>query len=177
VGESPGEANRVTEREDDDPPAGEPGAGDSAAVPQEDAFDDELENSLQQIPAERLVAHLSHREEADALIAFQRISYSGPLPPPHVLHEYSEIDPEFAKTVVSMAENEQKHRHGKEKRGQYFALFSVLAVLAVGTFMVWRGFPDQAKWVIGATVAVLAVVFITGQLPKHLSSRLDDSDD
>jgi uncharacterized membrane protein len=167
----------VTEREDEDPAEDELGSDEAPVVPQDDAFDDELENSLQQIPAERLVAHLSHREEASTLVAFERVSFSGPLPPPRVLHEYSEIDPDFAKAVVSMAKNEQKHRHGKERRGQYFALFSVLAVLAVGVFMVWQGFPDQAKWVIGATVAVLAVVFITGQLPKHFSPRTDDSEE
>ena len=42
--------------------------------------------------------------------------YSGPIPPPHTLASYEEIQPGFADRIIKMAETETAHRHEMEEK-------------------------------------------------------------
>ena len=42
--------------------------------------------------------------------------FSGPLPPPRMMEQYNLIDPTFANRILQIAEREQAHRHGMDKR-------------------------------------------------------------
>lgn len=76
--------------------------------------------------------------------------FSGPIPPPEVLSSYNKIDPNLVNRIVSMAEEQSKHRRDLElsdqkekirssKRkdlviniSQFLAFFLTLAFIAMG---------------------------------------------
>lgn len=70
-----------------------------------------------------------------------------------------------------MAEREQTHRHEQEdricrgsvsqvRRGQWFALFVVVALTAVATVLTLLGQPAVGGVIFGTTIAAVAAVFI-----------------
>ena len=108
-------------------------------------------------------------------------TYSGPYPEPLELAKYEEIQPGFAERLIVMAEKEQLERHrmqeqvvlvnsemhkrevSLQKRGQLFALLSVLSLTLLCGYGFYLGFPSESsKIAIGVIVAV-AGLFITGQ--------------
>jgi len=69
-------------------------------------------------------------------------SFSGPLPPPEVLQQYIEVNPDFAQLIMQMPIDEQKYSHQRDaeiidksfeakKRGQTFA-FAIAITAIVG---------------------------------------------
>lgn len=42
--------------------------------------------------------------------------YQGPIPPPHILSHYKEIDPQFPAIILKMATDEQAQRHSEETK-------------------------------------------------------------
>lgn len=108
-------------------------------------------------------------------------SYSGPYPEPSELAKYEEIQPGFADRLIAMAEKEQLERHrmqeqvisvnskmherevSLQKRGQFFALLSVLSITLLCAYGFYLGHASESsKIAIGVIVAV-AGLFITGQ--------------
>lgn len=63
----------------------------------------------------------------------QSAEFSGPLPPPSLLRAYEQVCPGFAERIVKMAEVEQAHRHGTEKRDQ-LALSNIIGIRKIGQF-------------------------------------------
>lgn len=70
----------------------------------------------------------------------QFMSFSGPVPPPDILREYININPDFAQTIIQMSIDEQRYAHSRDnkiieksfeskKRGQNYAL--VIALVAI----------------------------------------------
>lgn len=41
----------------------------------------------------------------------QSMSYSGPVPHPNILKEYTQINPDFAQTIIQMSIDEQTYAH------------------------------------------------------------------
>jgi len=79
-----------------------------------------------------------------------RTSFSGPLPPPEVLHGYESVLPGLADRVVKMAENQSAHRQRLESRviwfdgvrsslGLVFGLIIALAGIVAGTYLILGG--------------------------------------
>ena len=77
-------------------------------------------------------------------------SFEGPIPPPEWLRGYNEIEPGLASRIVSMAEDNQNHRHEQERaalqhdvsfraRGQAFGFALGLFGLAGGFGLVALG--------------------------------------
>lgn len=73
-------------------------------------------------------------------------AFSGPLPPPGILHAYDEVVQEGAERIVSMAEEEQDHRHEIErgyldlaKWGQRFGFLIGFGALISGTYLIATG--------------------------------------
>jgi len=69
-------------------------------------------------------------------------SLSGPLPPPKILREYKDLDPDLFDQIKDMAKREQSHRHKRElievsgvKRGQFSALTIVLVSLGLAGYL------------------------------------------
>jgi uncharacterized membrane protein len=103
----------------------------------------------------------------------QTEAHSGPLPHPQILHGYNQIVPGAAERILSLAENQQAHRHRLESqamqiesRNSLLGIISafVLSVVTVltGGFVAYSG----AQWpgvVLGSSgLASVVGVFIYG---------------
>lgn len=110
----------------------------------------------------------------DLPVKVQIAHHSGPIPPPEILKQYNEIDPNFANRIMSMAEAESQHRHSFEqkalqgaidvdKRGQHYGLAISLIAITVGTWLTVSGYPKVGGTFLTATVIALATLFVTGR--------------
>lgn len=104
-------------------------------------------------------------------------SFTGPLPPPHVLEEYDEVVPGLKHDIVDQWKAETAHRHrtidgmretdhqamqayyGGEKRGQYLGFVILVGVLIVAGLSVALGEPvvGVASLVMAAAAAIWAL--------------------
>lgn len=110
--------------------------------------------------------------ERKATVAIrQAASYSGPIPDPMSLEKYESIQPGFADRIISMAENEAKHRHEMETQammhtvrisnlGIIFAFISVLVFGGLIFYALCRGLNVSALGVAIAAIASVAGVFV-----------------
>lgn len=98
----------------------------------------------------------------------QRI-HSGPLPAPETFAHYEQIHPGAAERILTMAENEQSHRHGRENRiitnefgiryaGQAGAILALILLCGSVIYCASIG-RDVAAGVIGA-VGVIVTAFL-----------------
>jgi len=110
--------------------------------------------------------------------------YSGPIPDPHSLEMYEQIQPGFADRLISMAEKEQEARLKSQenlieiernnstkelnnfKRGQVFAILSVVMVIALCTYVFNLGFSKEGRDIAISVIIGLAAIFITGRFVK-----------
>jgi uncharacterized membrane protein len=124
--------------------------------------------------------HNQHSQQTVQLTHTQ-VSVS-PLPSPNDLERYEVINPGFANRLMQMAEKEQEHRMNTQlflintektlqtkdldniRRGQIFALVSVVLVLLLCAYIAYAGQAQEAKWVAVSVIVGLAGVFITGRL-------------
>jgi len=95
-------------------------------------------------------------------------SFSGPLPPPQILDQYNESVPDGANRIISMAEEQSKHRMGLEKYvveresrrsdlGLVAGLVVSLAFLGGSVFITVSGYP----WA-GAVIGTVDIVSLVG---------------
>ncbi|MBD3270668.1 DUF2335 domain-containing protein [Candidatus Peregrinibacteria bacterium] len=74
-------------------------------------------------------------------------SFSGPLPPPSILHGYENIQPGFAERIIKMAESQAEHRQGLEKsvvnsnienerKGMWFAFILTIVLMGLGFYLI-----------------------------------------
>jgi len=100
--------------------------------------------------------------------------FSGPLPPPAILKQYNEVQPDFAERLLKLTEGEAAHRRELARRaqemaatetriGQIFGLVVALAGFATSAWLGSAGLPGAASAVGGATIVGLVSVFITGR--------------
>lgn len=100
----------------------------------------------------------------------QQEHYSGPIPKPLDLQKYEEIKAGFAERILTMAENESKHKQNIDHRiinserifnilGQLAATFMGLSVIALMWYAFSEGYADQVKW-IGIGIASIVGLFI-----------------
>ena len=140
----------------------------------------EIQNLLSDLPQEMLLEALMEQKSTEngsrVRIIEQAISqkYSGPLPPPKMLHDYDLVTPGFAERIVSMAEKEQGHRHSlentavngainKDKRSQRYALFCIVFLSILCGGLIYSGHDTAGTVLGGATLVSLAALFITGK--------------
>jgi uncharacterized membrane protein len=106
-------------------------------------------------------------------------SFSGPLPPPHILSEYEAVFPGCAERIVAMAERQSAHRHELERthirsnslverRGQIFAFLITGTAIAGGTYLISIGKDASGLTSIITALAALAGTFIYG---KHMEAK------
>ncbi len=73
-------------------------------------------------------------------------AFQGPIPPPSILRGYDDIIQDGAERIMTMAEDEQDHRHDLEKRqvglferGQWFAFILGMVTIVCGTYLIATG--------------------------------------
>lgn len=120
------------------------------------------------------------------LAAAQVTQFSGPMPPPHLIAGYGEIDPSFPERLFRLTEKEAAHRQKMEekaldadiedmraerqyqRRGQAFGFSIGVITTLVGGIIAFLG-ASLAGGIIGcAGVTGLVSVFITG---KHYEAK------
>lgn len=117
-------------------------------------------------------------------------AFSGPLPPPSILHDYASIHADFPERIVTMAEGEQKHRQDMEqglleieqtrtreemalqRRGQNRGFTLTVLVLGVIVFAVWKE-QTTIGGILSSTLAGVAAVFVIGKLQGKEKSPAD----
>lgn len=142
-------------------------------------------NNLQQTAS---MAKMPHATVA------QLKSHEGPLPDPESLSQYESISPGFANRIMTMAEDEQKHRHDAEnsvivnqhiqhKRdtdtfrwGQFYALLSVGGVIALCWFMVSKNCSTAAA-TLGVAAIVGVIVAFHNKNPNKANSQQKQAKD
>ncbi|TAF75565.1 MAG: DUF2335 domain-containing protein [Bacteroidetes bacterium] len=82
--------------------------------------------------------------------------YSGIIPPPEFMSHYAEINPDFPNRILSLTENEGKHRQQMERKIVNFSFISEMAGIVSGLFAV-------------AMVCLLCYYFIEQNNPKEAS--------
>lgn len=122
-------------------------------------------------------------------IAVHEERHSGPLPAPKTLAQYDHVVPGAAERIIQMAEREQAHRHQhdrdvlglrkaavehvkeRETRGQRLAGWLSLAVLLVGTYLIWLGQYHVGAGLIASTMVAIAAVFVVRQYKQRSESK------
>ncbi len=121
-------------------------------------------------------------EDRETTIARLSISYmfQGPIPPPHMLKGYQEIDREIPGEIMGMARTEQsmrdttnRFRHTENTKRINGSTLSVLAYMAVAGIVAWQGAP-----LIALSMGGLAIVPALGRWLRPLIRSKDrDPDD
>ena len=104
--------------------------------------------------------------------------FSGPIPPPALMREYAEFDPEFPRRFIEIFERQQAHDHEVEKavlsnnkeiilgnqdllrRGQLFGFVLALVGLIGGLIASFLGSPIAGSIIGAGGLALLAGVFV-----------------
>ena len=107
--------------------------------------------------------------------------HHGPLPDPRTLEQYNSIIPGAAERILVMAEQNARHaiemdkeileaqivvaqqNHTEATKGQFFGIIGVLAMAAVASYALWRGYPTVAGIICSTTIIGLVTVFVTGK--------------
>ncbi len=114
---------------------------------------------------------------------FSAIRYfAGPLPPPAILKGYNEALPSLANRIVTVAEEEPKHRRGIERdclnrdttlrlRGQAFGFAIALFTFAVAAVLIWMDEPLYGLSAVLAAVGGLSGLFLVDQVEVSIGAK------
>jgi len=100
--------------------------------------------------------------------------WSSPYPPPELLRGYEDVVKGSANRIISMAEDQQKHRHFLEKTtitganrrawwGLWLGFVISLVVLGLGTLVILEGHSWAGASIMGVDVVALAGIFVYGR--------------
>lgn len=122
----------------------------------------------------------------------RHVGFSGPLPPPEILAEYEKVIPGFAERLLSMTEENAKHRRATEStysagfvehhadmrkicaRGQWCALLVAFLYVGAGGAFMYFGFPGSGATIICTGAVSMASVFYAAD--RFARQRDEDSD-
>ncbi|RKK03543.1 DUF2335 domain-containing protein [Pseudoroseomonas wenyumeiae] len=71
-------------------------------------------------------------------------SFSGPIPPPGMLHHYESVLPGLGRDIVEMAKKEQEHRHSWEQKALINDVFMQSGALILGWILAAAAFAISA---------------------------------
>jgi len=143
-------------------------------------------------PIEKVLDGIPEKKRAELKAVFRSILFQGPLPPPDVLREYYEIDPDLSKIIKELPAKEQEHRHRMNEGsldlkkyqtrterieiilGQVFAFLICSFIIGAGTYIVGKGQPIMGGLLTLGGLAGLASVFILGRKPIEKKSPVSD---
>lgn len=146
-----------------------------------DALSEPLDNILNDLE----ISDAKKQEIKTALISvtYQRaLSFSGPLPPPSTLGEYSKVVTNGAERIMKMAENQSAHRISIEKqvvssqinqssRGQWLGFIIGIVGLGLATLLAVIGH-EMIAGIFGTTTIVgLTAVFVIGKRAQEKDLR------
>lgn len=103
--------------------------------------------------------------------------YSGPIPPPHLLEQYSRIDPNLVAHIITGSKEERHHRHSCEKaiidrsfsqtkRGQWLAFSIAIIGIAIGGFLAYTGKEIAGSILGGGGLVTIITAFLRKENDK-----------
>ena len=128
------------------------------ADPSEDGTESRVEHEVEVIDrANRKLGQLLH-------------GFRGPLPPPDMMAQYAQVQPDLPERIMRLTESEAAHRHQMDvialhahnadfKRGQQYGLAAVVLVLIVVLVALLLGNPTVAGSIGTTTVGLVAIAF------------------
>jgi uncharacterized membrane protein len=127
----------------------------------------------------KAVAKLAaNRTHTQSLTSVKQTTFQGPLPPPEVLRQYDQLLPGAAERIISMWENQARHRQQLEKdviasdikdSKLGLTLGFIVAVVAVtaGMICILMGHTIGGSIVGGSAVPALVGVFVYGSRQRR----------
>ncbi len=105
-------------------------------------------------------------------------SFTGPLPPPAILHQYDQVLAGAADRILTMAESQTKHRIGleglvvrsdvrKSYIGQGAAFIIAMTGFGIGGWLIYSGHDAAGSACVGTPLLGLVGVFITGNASRR----------
>lgn len=115
----------------------------------------------------------STNNDQQVIHSSQRITFSGPLPPPNVLEYYEKILPGSAERILKMAEEQSRHRRSLEekvinsdisnsKHGLLFGFFIGIVAFSTTILLAYFGYPISGVIVGLGYITSLVGVFVYG---------------
>lgn len=109
-------------------------------------------------------------------------SFTSPLPPPSILREYNELIPNGADCLMTMAENQARHRiriesiviQGDTRRsyiGLWLGFFVALLVLLTAMYAIYAGEPVLAGAIVTIDLIALSSVFVYGSITRRIERQ------
>ena len=110
--------------------------------------------------------------------AIKAETFSGPLPPPQILAQYDSIVDGAANRIITMAEEQARHRRNMEanalnsdiknsRLGLHYGLIIGLVAVIGGTFCIASGFEVGGSIIGGTGLTGLVGVFVYGSTQKR----------
>lgn len=115
-------------------------------------------------------------EAATIFMAMEQKSFQGPIPPPEDLRGYEEVLPGASNRIVTMAEENSKHRRSMEKtiiegnislskRGQWMGFFLAIFFVFIALFLAFKGYQKLGGILITTTLIGALVIFVLHERP------------
>lgn len=121
---------------------------------------------------------IHNNKQNQSLAQLQAVSFQGPLPPPQLLEHYNQILPGSAERLISMWENQVKHRQELENKvitsdirqsyfGSILGFIIALAAIGAGTFLAYIGRPTEGISAILSALVGLVGVYAWGSYQRR----------
>lgn len=131
--------------------------------------------------------NLANQTSSESVITTEATAFSGPLPPPEILIRYNEAVPDAAERIITMAEQQSKHRiqleeyviRGESRRSDWGLIAGVLVVamvLVAAGYITSLGYPWHGAGLGIADLASLVVIFVYGteRRKQERQDRMDE---
>lgn len=128
------------------------------------------------------VAHVKKMPRDQQNQVMQKLEmFSGPIPAPHILKQYDEMDPGAAKQIIDNGVQESTHRRKMEnkileiskrrgRRRDWMAFIIGILSIGAGFFLIWKD-----HYVVGTIFSGVSLVSLVGTFLDNEDS--DNSDD
>ncbi len=145
---------------------------------EEDILPDALEKNIPEI-----ISGLPEDDQKMIASVILARSFSGPIPPPHILKGYEDVLPGSADRILRMAEEQSKHRQSLEnqvipeqlaqsRRGQYFGFSLALICLVSSSVLAFYGMTVVASILASTTIGAVVYTFVLGK--KYQGKKMDN---
>ena len=134
------------------------------------------DDSVRDADDETSPAEIGRDAESPSHVRSVSIHWDAPLPPPALLEQYDQVVPGLAREIAERAKAEASHVREREEealkasiryhaRGQWMGFVTVMAIVGLAAFALWKG-STLVAGIATSIVVGTAAVFVLGTLWK-----------